>query len=106
MIADPTLAGPIEDPGLLRVIEPETFVDEATAADLAEVIEALVEGGAFDDLDEVDRLAELSMSRMGMASLRAVAESVNAKLNERGFAKATEVGASVPMHPGRSERRV
>lgn len=34
-----------------------------------------------------------------MASLRAVAESVNAKLNERGLAKATEDGVSVPMHP-------
>lgn len=99
VIADPTLAGPIEELGLLRVIEPETFVDEATAGQLAEVIEALVEGGAFDDLDAVDRLAELSMSRMGMASLRAVAESVNAKLMERGLAKATEDGVSVPMHP-------
>ena len=99
VIADPTLAGPIEELGLLRVIEPETLVDEATAAQLAEVIEALVEGGAFDDLDAVDRLAELSMSRMGMASLRAVAESVNAKLMERGLAKATEDGVSVPMHP-------
>ncbi len=45
VIADPTLAGPIEDLGLLRVIEPKTFVDEATAAELAEVIEALVEVG-------------------------------------------------------------
>ncbi len=99
VIADPTLAGPIEDLGLLRVIEPETFVDEATAAQLAEVIEALVEGGAFDELGEADRLAELSMSRMGMASLRSVAESVNAKLKERGLAKATEDGVSVPMHP-------
>lgn len=99
VIADPTLAGPIEALGLLRVIEPETFVDEPAAAQLAEVIDALVEGGAFDDLEEVDRLAELSMSRMGMASLRAVAESVNAKLKERGLAKATEDGVSVPMHP-------
>lgn len=99
VIADPTLAGPIEDLGLLRVIEPETFVDDATAAQLAEVIDALVEGGAFDDLGDVDRLAELSMSRMGMASLRAVAESVNAKLRERGLAKTTEDGVSIPMHP-------
>lgn len=99
VIADPTLAGPIEDLGLLRVIEPETFVDAATAAQLAEVIEALIEGGGFDDLGSVDQLAELSMSRMGLASLRAVAESVNAKLAERGLAKATEDGVSIPMHP-------
>src|SRR4051812_30918652 len=45
VIADPTLAGPLEELGLLRVLEPETFVDEATAAQLAKVIEALVEGG-------------------------------------------------------------
>lgn len=99
VIADPTLAGPIEDLGLLRVVEPETFVDEATVAQLADVIGALVEGGAFDGLREVDRLAELSMSRMGMTSLRAVAESVNAKLVERGLAKATKDGVSVPLHP-------
>lgn len=95
----PDAGGPIEEMGLLRVIEPGSFVDEATAAQLAEVIEALVEGGAFDGLGEVNGLAELSMSRMGMASLRAVAESVNAKLLERGLAKATEDGVSVPMHP-------
>lgn len=48
VIADPTLAGPIEDLGLLRVIEPETFVDDATAAQLAEVIDALVESALSD----------------------------------------------------------
>jgi hypothetical protein len=35
VIADRTRAGPIEDLGLLRVIEPENFVDEAVAAQLA-----------------------------------------------------------------------
>lgn len=99
VIADPTLAGPIEELGLLRVIEPETFVDDAAAAQLAAVIDALVDGGAFDKLDAAERPAELSMSRMGMASLRAVAEAVNSKLKERGLAKESEDAVSVPMHP-------
>lgn len=99
LLADPTLAGPLEDQGLLRILEPETFVDDATAAQLTDVIDALVEGGAFDELSQVERLAELSMSRMGHGTLEAVAGKVGDKLRERGLASESADGVSVPMHP-------
>ncbi len=98
VLADPTLAGPLEEHGLLRVIEPETFVDDATATQLTEVIEALVEGGAFDDLSKVDGLVELSMSRMGYGTLHELAARVDEKLRERGLAKESQDGVSIPMH--------
>lgn len=99
VLADPTLAGPIEDRGLLRVLEPETFVDDATATKLTAVVEALVEEGAFDGLSDVDGLAELSMSRMGYATGNALADTLNEKLRERGLAEETRDGVSIPMNP-------
>lgn len=74
-------------------------MDHITATRLTEVVEALVEGGAFDELPSVSRFAELSMSRMGNGTLRAVAEKMSDKLRERGLATATEDGVSIPMHP-------
>ncbi len=99
LLADPTLAGPLEDHGLLRVLQPETFVDDLTAEQLTDVIEALLEGGAFDELARVEQLAELSMSRMGYGALEAVARRVGDKLRERGLASETADGVSIPMHP-------
>lgn len=99
LIADPTLAGPLEDQSLLRVLEPESFVDDMTASQLTEVIEALLDGGAFDELSRVERFAELSMSRMGNGTLQAVARKVSDKLRERGLATETADGVSIPMHP-------
>lgn len=99
LVADPTLAAPLEDRGLLRVLEPETFVDDIAATRLTEVIEALIEGGSFDELPRAAQFAELSMSRMGNGTLREVAEKVSDKLRERGLAAATQDGVSIPMHP-------
>jgi hypothetical protein len=100
VVADPTLAAPIEDRGLLRVLEPETFLDDETVARLAAMIDGLIEGGAFDELTEVERFAELSMSRMGFGALYEVADRINNKLNERSLVKASEDSLSIPMHPG------
>jgi hypothetical protein len=63
--ADPVLAGPLGEMGLLRILEPETFVDlEVTEALIAAVTE-LVTGGAFDELERPPdyAYAELSRSR-------------------------------------------
>ncbi len=66
--ADPTLAGPLEDKGLLRILQPEWFLDERTTEKLTEIVTALIESGAFDDLQAGSVLAELSMSRMSGAA--------------------------------------
>lgn len=97
-LADPTLAEPLEDRGLLRILQPETFVDEAMTNELTDIVTALLEGGAFDALPNMGAPAELSMSRMGYASMSRLAERVYAKLEERGLATRSEDGVSVPMH--------
>jgi hypothetical protein len=99
VVADPTLAGPVDDLGLLRILEPEVFVDDATADKLVGVIDALVEAGAFDELSKVGDLAELSMSRMGYAMAEDLAARLNDKLRARGLAMESEDGVSIPLHP-------
>lgn len=47
--ADPSLAGPLEDLGLLEVLEPNTWVDQSVTEELASVVVDLLTSGAFDD---------------------------------------------------------
>jgi hypothetical protein len=99
LVEDPTLAEPLQDRGLLRVLQPELFVDETTATELTEVIEALIRDGGFDDLSKVGGFAELSMSRMGFGVLEPVARRVLDQLSARGLATPSQDGVSIPMHP-------
>jgi hypothetical protein len=99
VVADPTLAGPLEERGLLRVLEPEVFVDEETATELTAVVEALIHEGAFDELPKAGGYAELSMSRMGLNVLHTVTQRVLDELSARGLAVPTQDGVSIPMHP-------
>jgi hypothetical protein len=107
LIADPSLAEPLADQGLLKVLQPEWFVDEQLADSLAEGMVELIAGGAFDR-PEPDRVpfAELSMSRMGFAALsasrmgsrhRGVFEMIHRDLKERGLAHDSEDGVSIPL---------
>jgi hypothetical protein len=48
LVADPTLAEPLADQGLLKVLQPEWFVDQQLADRLAEGMVELIVGGAFD----------------------------------------------------------
>src|SRR5262245_34260204 len=50
-VADPVLAGPLREMGLLRILEPETFVDQDVTEALIAAVTELVTGGAFDDLE-------------------------------------------------------
>ena len=97
--ADPTLAEPLEDRGLLLILQPESFVDEMTTARLTEIISTLVDEGAFDDLPDMGPLAQLSMSRMGYGAVARMAQDVYAELERRGLASGSEDGVSIPMHP-------
>jgi hypothetical protein len=99
VIADPTLAGPLKERQLLRVLEPEWFVDQDTARKLTDLMAALVESGAFDDLVRAGDYAELSMSRMGYMAAHETAHKIYTSLAERGLATETEDGVSIPMHP-------
>jgi len=107
LVADPTLAEPLADKGLLKVLQPEWFVDPELASRLAEGMVALIVGGAFEESEE-DRapFAALSMSRMGFGELsasrmgnrhRGVFEMIHEDLKERGLARDSEDGVSIPL---------
>jgi hypothetical protein len=97
--ADPTLAGPLEDRGLLRVLEPNEWIDQAMAEKLATVVVELLTTGAFDDLPEEPYFAELSQSRMGYGADVALASWLVDELKQRGLARPSEDGVSIPLHP-------
>jgi hypothetical protein len=107
LVADPSLAGPLTDRGLLKVLEPEWFVDELLAVRLAEGMVELIVGGAFDGKPgHEEAFAALSMSRMGFAELsasrmgsrhRGVFEMIHDDLKARGLALDSEDGVSIPL---------
>jgi hypothetical protein len=99
VLADPVLAGPMTERGLLQVLEPETFVDRAMTEQLASALTNLIEAGAFDDLDRSDYFQELSRSRMGWDADIDLAKGVIAQLRRRGLAKKSKDSVSVPLHP-------
>lgn len=98
-LADPTLAEPMADRGLLRVLHPESFLDEQTVVELGSLMEALIAGDAFIDFAEGERFAELSMSRMGLGTLEAVAQRLRGELERRGLTRPSADGVSIPLHP-------
>ena len=59
------LAGPIEEQGLLEVLDPSHRVDEELTQELAELVVELLVDGFIDDLPQDVRFLELSMSLIG-----------------------------------------
>jgi len=97
--ADPVLAGPLLERGLLRVLEPEIFVDQRMTEQLADVMVELITGGGFDDLNVTGGYAELSRSRMGWNADVGLAGMVIEELEARSLARPSADGVSVPLHP-------
>ena len=97
--ADPSLVIPLEDRGLLRVLEPQNWIDEPARVELATTMGGLIESGAFDTLDRSDHFQELSSSRAGYNVDVAVAEELVERLFTLGLARPSEDGVSLPMHP-------
>ena len=97
--ADPTLVEPLEERGLLRVLEPADWIDEDMAKTLAEIVSGLLREGVFDDIPEADYFAELSQARLGYAANFELADNLVSELKGRGLARPSEDGVSVPLHP-------
>lgn len=98
--ADPILAGPMREMGLLRILEPETFVDQEVTEALIAAVTELVTGGAFDDLERPEYgYQELSRSRMGWDADIELSEMITEELISRDLARPSEDGVSVPLHP-------
>ncbi len=98
-LADPVLAEPLEDRGLLEVLEPTQWIDHDMATKLANVVNGLLASGVFDDLPRDVHFHELSQSRMGYGADVDLAESLVSELRARGLAKPSEDGVSVPLQP-------
>lgn len=96
--ADPSLAEPLADRGLLHILSPEALVDDETAQSLADLIEGVLAGGALDDLDRESPFQEISRSRLGLEISPALMEPLVGALQERGLARESEDGVSVPVH--------
>ncbi len=98
--ADPVLAGPLTDRGLLQVLEPETFIDKKMTEELTTMMVDLLTKNAFDGLDRSDYgYAPLSMSRLGWNADMGLATMVIEELQARGLAHKSNDSVSVPLHP-------
>lgn len=97
--ADPTLAAPLEDMGLLHVLEPSEWIDQAMAERLAEAVVELLTTNVFDDLKEPAYFAELSQSRLGYGVDFSLGSWLVDELQQRGLARPSEDGVSIPLHP-------
>ena len=96
---DPTLVLPLEERGLLRVLEPTAWVDDDMATELAEVVVELLTNGTFDELEPNPHFRELSQSRMGYGADVGLADMLVEELMARGLAKPSEDNVSIPLHP-------
>ena len=97
--ADPVLAEPLEDRGLLEVLEPTKWIDPDMAKKLAEAVSGLLANGVFDDLSKDVHFHELSQSRLGYRADVKLADSLVSELRAKGLAKPSEDGVSVPLQP-------
>lgn len=97
--ADPALAGPLEEQGLLRVLEPNEWVGAEEAERLAEIMVELLAEGVFDALPQERYFAELSQSRIGYGADTELAGFLVDELRQRDLARPSEDGVSIPLHP-------
>ncbi|MGB6500795.1 MAG: hypothetical protein WBG19_05280 [Thermoplasmata archaeon] len=95
-----TTAAELQQAGLLKILEPESFIDKKSVKELSQSLSAILESGKLDKLStEHTVFAELSYSRLGSAADERLAEEVYRELSKRGLAKESEDGVSIPMHP-------
>jgi hypothetical protein len=99
LLTDPTLAQPLAERGLLHRLSPEKLVDQAAAETLTDLLDKLLNDGAFDALDRDTAFAELSHSRLGGSADAGLTKIVLEQLRDRGLARHTEDGVSIPLHP-------
>lgn len=96
--ADPALAEPLAEQGLLHILSPEQLVTKDVAESLAQLFTGLLSHGALDHLDRDMPFQELSNSRLGLQVDPSLMEPLLAALKERGLARDSEDGVSRPLH--------
>ena len=97
---DRPIAVGLKDKGLLEIIEPETAVDSSATEQLASAMTDIVASGVLDELgNEESAFHEISMSRLGAYGDRKLYKMILEALKQRGLARESEDGVSIPMHP-------
>lgn len=99
--SDPTLAGELEDRGLLHVYAPESFLDQQAAEELVDALATLISNGSFDLINghPETEFQSLSFSRLGFTVDPELAQMIIDDLKVRGLASESTDGVSLPMHP-------
>lgn len=98
--SDPAIVTGLREHGLLHVFEPEKLVDKSASTRLAEAMVDIIASGALDALaKDGSRFAELSYSRLGGYGDEGLAAMIRDELIQRGLARKSEDGKSIPMHP-------
>lgn len=99
-ILEPEMAIPLENEGLLHILEPETLVNRQATEQLATALTDIITSGALDPLTkERTRFQELSWSRLGGYGDESLARMILDELKRRDLAEDTRDGISIPMHP-------
>jgi hypothetical protein len=99
LISDPAVAAGLLQHGLLKQIHPEQFVDKEAAEQLATQMTDIITSGVLDSLETSIEFHELSMSRLGYYGDAGLAQMIFEELANRGLARETPDGKSIPMHP-------
>ena len=91
--------------GLFTVVRPETAVSATETKRLCKALADIIETGRLDHLVREGRedprsthFGSLSMSRLGYDGDPKLAEAIFQELKERGLARDSEDGVSIPMH--------
>ena len=96
---DPAIATGLHHHGLLKILEPETIIDQESAIALAKAMTDIIATGKLDDLaSKPSQFHELSWSRLGYMADEKLATGIYDELKKRGLAKPSKDGVSVPIH--------
>lgn len=99
-LMEPEMVLPLQEAGLLSLIEPEQAVDKNATEELASALAAVIASGALDPLaKDGSDFQELSWSRLGGYGDETLARMIFEELKARGLAKDTRDGVSIPLHP-------
>jgi hypothetical protein len=96
---DPAIATALQEQGLLKILEPEKVIDVNSAKSLATAMADIIASGKLDKLaSEPSEFHELSWSRLGYMADESLAVQIHKQLKQRGLAKDSADGVSVPIH--------
>ena len=100
MQADPAIVSGLEREGLLQILSPEELVDEEATEMLVGAMVEAITLGMFDGLERADPFYALSNSRIGLGGHGdlGLSQMLVDELTERGLARPSEDGVSIPLH--------